>query len=83
MKVNHCLGCIGTLPAMRALVPNLEAAGMTPILLDVNTSPGRDLLKRFAFESTPTYLVFNAKGEEMLRAHSLPALPAIRAASGL
>jgi len=78
---NYCLGCIGTLPAMRALVPDLEAAGITTILLDVNTSPGRDLLKRFAFDSTPTYLVFNTSGEESLRAHSLPDLTAIQVAS--
>lgn len=78
---NYCLGCIGTLPAMRAIVPDLEQAGIRPILLDVHTSPGRDLLKRFAFETTPTYLVFNAQGEETLRARSLPSLNVIEAAS--
>jgi hypothetical protein len=78
---NYCLGCIGTLPAMRAIVPDLEQAGITPILLDVHTSPGRDLLTRFAFETTPTYLVFNAHGEETLRARSLPSLDVIEIAS--
>jgi hypothetical protein len=78
---NYCLGCIGTLPAMRAVIPDLENAGITPILLDVNTSPGRDMLKRFSFETTPTYLVFNARGEETLRARSLPSLVAIQAAA--
>lgn len=77
---NLCLGCIGTLPAVQKIVPELEAAGITPILLDVNASPGRDLLRRFAFESTPTYLVFNASGEETLRARSLPSLTAIQTA---
>jgi hypothetical protein len=78
---NFCLGCLGTLPAVKAIVPDLESAGITPILLDVNTSPGRDLLERFEFETTPTYLVFNARGEETLRTRSLPSLTAIQAAS--
>ena len=78
---NYCLGCIGTLPATREIIPDLEAAGITPILLDVHSTPGRDLLKRFAFESTPTYLVFNADGQETLRAQSLPSLTVIQAAS--
>lgn len=78
---NYCLGCIGTLPATQALVPELEAAGIEPILLDIHSTPGRDLLTRFAFETTPTYIVFNAEGQEMLRARSLPSLTAIQAAS--
>lgn len=78
---NYCLGCIGALPGARAIVPELEAAGITPILLDIHTTPGRDLLTRFDFESTPTYLVFNGAGQETLRARSLPSLTAIQAAS--
>jgi hypothetical protein len=78
---NYCLGCIGALPAVREIVPELEAAGITPILLDIHSTPGRDLLSRFAFETSPTYLVFNAEGQETLRARSLPALTAIQVAS--
>ena len=78
---NFCLGCIGALPSTREIVPELEAAGITPILLDIHSTPGRDLLTRFAFETTPTYIVFNAAGQETLRARSLPSLTAIEAAS--
>ena len=77
---NFCLGCIGVLPATQAILPELEAAGITPILLDIHNTPGRDLLTRFAFETTPTYIVFNAEGQETLRARSLPSLTAIQAA---
>ncbi|NJR12586.1 hypothetical protein HC776_01495 [bacterium] len=49
----------------------------------MNTAPGRDLLERFAYDTTPTYLVFNARGEETLRVSTLPSIEAVQAAGGV
>ncbi len=64
---------------MRETTPQLEATGFNVLLLDIHATPGRDLLERFKFVSTPTFLVFDASGQEVHRTATLPTLTELAA----
>jgi hypothetical protein len=70
---NYCMGCMASLTAVRDLLPDLEAAHFNTLLLDVNTAPARDMLARFDFISTPTFLIFAADGTEFSRFRRTPS----------
>ncbi|NWF70977.1 MAG: hypothetical protein HXY40_17975 [Chloroflexi bacterium] len=72
---------MNALSAVRGLQPELEAAGVNTLLLNIHQPPGSTLLERFAFVSTPTYIVYSAAGTETLRANRTPALADILAAA--
>lgn len=77
---NYCLGCMGSLPLVTDMLPALQAAGVNVLLLDVNTSPAREMLARFNFVATPTYLLYAAEGRELLRTNIVLSLAEILAA---
>lgn len=79
---NYCVSCLASLPAVREMQTALVEQGVNVLLLNIHERPGSDLLERYRFEISPTYLVFNAAGQEVLRSNSLPTLPEIAAAVG-
>lgn len=74
---NYCMGCMANLPRVQEMLPALVNAGINTLLLDVNTSPAREMLPRFNFVSTPTFLLYAADGAEVYRSHGAPALTEI------
>lgn len=70
---------MGNLAAVRGLLPELDAENINVLLLDIHAAPARDMLARFEFVSTPTFLVYDTDGQERYRAGSLPSLAQIRA----
>ena len=68
------MGCMGDLSTVSGHIPELRRNGMDVILLNIHESPGRDLLSRFKFEFTPTYVMFDGSGEEIYRSNSLPTV---------
>jgi thiol:disulfide interchange protein len=74
---NYCMGCMANLPRVQDMLPALANAGINTLLLDVNTSPAREMLSRFNFVSTPTFLLYAADGTELYRSHGAPALTEI------
>lgn len=64
---------------MRGLTPELETAGIQVLLLDIHAAPARDMLARFEFMSTPTFLLYNAEAQEIYRAGKLPSFAEILA----
>lgn len=68
-----------SLPAVRALEGDLKEEGVATLLIDIHSDAGQDLLDRFDFEFTPTYILYNAGADEVWRGHETPSLDAIRA----
>jgi thiol-disulfide isomerase/thioredoxin len=77
---NFCLGCMAALPNVQAMLPDLQNANINVVLLDVNTSPARDMLARFDFVSTPTFLLYDADGAEIRRSGRILTYADIQAA---
>ena len=69
------------LSTVRGLQPELDAAGINTILLNIHEAPGSDLLERFGFQATPTFVVYSADGREMLRTNRAPSLENIISAA--
>lgn len=65
--------------AVRALEPELKAADIDTLLIDIHDAVGSALLDRFAFQATPTFIVFDASGVEVWRDHRVPSLEAVQA----
>jgi len=57
--------------AVRGLEAPLKDAGVKVLLLNIHDAVGSALLERFAFRSTPTYLLFDVGGDEVWRSHQL------------
>lgn len=57
---------------MRGLLPQLRAAKLNVVLLNIHQMPGSALLERFAFQTTPTYVLFAASGKEIWRSGRVP-----------
>lgn len=68
------------LPAVRAAAHELEQGGMDVLLLNIHEGPGSELLERFGFRTSPTYLLFDGAGQEVLRSSSLPSAAELLAA---
>ena len=62
---------------MRGLIPDLQKQTMDVLLLNIHTAPGSELLERFEFVASPTYLIFDADGIIVFRSNSLPTLNVI------
>jgi thioredoxin-related protein len=62
------------LSAVGELKPHLREANINFVLLSIHDAPGKDLLKRFGFRATPTFILYDSSGEEVWRAYDLPSL---------
>lgn len=69
--------------AVSGLKPELEAAGVNVLLLNIHDAPGSLLLERFGFRFSPTYLVYDGQGEQLWRATHLPKTSKIRTVLGI
>ena len=58
------------LPAVRERAAELQTAGIDALLVDIHSDTGAVLTERFAFEYSPTFLVFAPDGTETLRANT-------------
>lgn len=76
---NYCVSCLAALPAVRDIQTQLVERDINVLLLNIHERPGSELLGRFGFEVSPTYLVFDAGGQEILRGSTLPTLAEIEA----
>jgi hypothetical protein len=66
------MGCMRDLSTVRGYLPDIQHHEIDVLLLDIHTLPGRDVLGRFGFEFTPTYLIYHGDGEEIFRSNTLP-----------
>lgn len=71
------MGCISQLATVRGALPEYDAADIDVLLLNIHETPGSELLDRFAFRSTPTYIFYDSDGEEKLRSSSVPEVDAL------
>jgi hypothetical protein len=58
---------------VRGLQRRLEADGIDTLLIDIHGEDGIALRERFDFQLSPTYLVFDAGGDEVWRANVIPS----------
>lgn len=74
-----CVGCIASLPAARDLENQVEDQGIeiNMLFLDIHTEVGRTARAHMSFNMTPTYLVYNTEGQEVLMTNSVPAVDTI------
>lgn len=66
------------LPAVRRLEPELEAAGIDLLLVNIHDETGQVLTERYDFELSPTYIVFGADGREVWRGARPPSVSEVR-----
>lgn len=59
------------LSTVRGQLPEIHRKAIDIILLNIHTLPASDMLTRFEFEFTPTYLIFAGNGEEVFRSNTL------------
>lgn len=67
------------LSTVRGQLPEIQSNGIDVMLLDIHHPPGQDMLTRLNFNFSPTYLIFDATGEEVFRSNSLPTVDALLA----
>ncbi len=60
------------LSTVRGQLPEIQRQSIDVLLLNIHTFPARDMLSRFEFKFTPTYLIFAGNGEEVFRSNTLP-----------
>ena len=60
------------LSTVRGYIPEIQRKNMDVLLLNIHESPGREVLDRFDFEFSPTYLVYQGDGAEVFRSNDLP-----------
>lgn len=65
------------LSTVREQTPQIQKQGVAVLLLNIHEPPGKELLGRFAFEFSPTYIVFDKTGEEVFRLNQLPSVDTI------
>ena len=68
------MGCMSDLSTVRGHIPDIQKNGVEVMLLNIHESPARELLERFGFVATPTYLIFDGDGTEIFRSNSLPSV---------
>ncbi len=71
---------MAALPAVRGLQEELAASGIDGLLINIHDETGQAVLSRFDFQFSPTFLVFDSEGEEVLRSNTPPSLAGIQAA---
>ncbi|GAB1421343.1 hypothetical protein MASR2M15_15030 [Anaerolineales bacterium] len=59
---------------MRGRQSEWEAQGLNVILLNIQESPGNQMLEKFDFKLTPTYILYDSKGKEVWRGQQIPDL---------
>ncbi len=74
-----CVGCIASLPAARSLEDEIEDQGIeiNMLFLDIHTEVGQVAREKLSFNMTPTYLVYDMTGQEVLMSNTIPAVDAI------
>lgn len=68
---NFCTGCIAIKPSVDDLVTRIER-DYNIMRVDIHSTVGRALRQQYGFSYTPEFVLFNADGREVWRAHSLP-----------
>lgn len=68
---NFCTGCIAIKPSVDDLVSRIDG-DYNIMRIDIHSSVGRALRQQYGFSYTPEFLLFDARGREVWRAHSLP-----------
>lgn len=58
-------------------IPEIQRKGIQVMLLNIHESPARELLARFGFEFSPSYLIFDGQGNEIFRSNLLPSVKKI------
>ena len=66
------------LPAVRGLEPELKAAGIDLLLVNIHDETGAVLTERYDFELSPTYILFDAGGAEVWRGARPPTVSEVR-----
>ena len=76
MYSHFCVGCIASLPSVRALESDLVEQGqpIDMLFLDIHTETGERARESLGFNITPTYILYDAAGKEVLRQNSTPSL---------
>lgn len=60
---------IGT---VRALQDDLKEENIDVLLVNIHDDIGQQLIRRYNFRVTPTYIIFDGAGNERWRGHSTP-----------
>lgn len=72
---NYCAGCISVRPAVDSLVENLRTRygdQYNVLRVDIHTTFGRELRRRYGFSYTPEFVLFDGSGNEVWRDHVPP-----------
>ena len=67
---------------MRGLQRQLEPDGIDTLLANIHDEEGAALRERFDFRLSPTYIVFDAQGNEVWRANVIPSRSRVLEALG-
>ena len=63
---------------MRKLQRELRGDDIDVLLINIHTEVGQAVLERFAFELTPTFIVYDSGGLEVWRGHVDPGADRVR-----
>ena len=63
---------------MRKLQRDLKQDDIDVLLIDIHSEVGQAVLNRFAFEFTPTFIVYDARGAEIWRGGVSPDTDLVR-----
>lgn len=69
----YCLACMAALPTVRDLEADLKPDGVDTLIVDIHSDGGGDVAKYFHFKTSPTFILCDAEGKEIWRAHSAPS----------
>ncbi len=76
---NFCTGCLVIRPSVDQFVDGIQG-DFNILRINIHTPLGRELTERYGFSFTPEFIVFDAAGGEIWRAHALPAPELLRTA---
>ena len=62
---------MGNLSTVRGMLPQLQEAGIDTLFLNIHEPPGSELLERFEFRFSPTYILWNASQNEVWRGNDV------------
>jgi len=68
---NYCSACLALEPTVDQLAAEIES-DFDILRVDIHTPFGRELRRHYEFSFTPEFVLFNADGEEVWRAHTPP-----------
>lgn len=71
------MACMRDLSTVRGHILEIQQQNMQVLLLNIHQSPAHDLLSRFDFLYSPTYLIYDEQGVEIFRSNELPSLEKI------